>query len=41
MLLARDLIRRNAACYPDKTAFIAGEQTRTWARLRALEPQSP
>ncbi|MEL0083775.1 MAG: AMP-binding protein, partial [Gammaproteobacteria bacterium] len=35
MLLARDLIRRNAACYPDKTAFIAGEQTRTWAEMDA------
>jgi len=33
MLLARDLIVRNAASYPEKTAFIDGHSTRTWAEM--------
>lgn len=33
MLLARDLIVRNAASYPKKTAFIDGHTTRSWAEI--------
>ncbi|RLA13521.1 MAG: hypothetical protein DRQ60_07500, partial [Gammaproteobacteria bacterium] len=33
MLLTRDLIVRNAASYPEKTAFIDGHTTRTWAQM--------